>query len=703
MNPSTSTIAQQDRLFRWAGAAVAAVLILASSARAAGLLIADGGLGGVLKIESHEVQVTINNGIAVTEVTQVFRNTESRQVEALYTFPVPKSASVANFSMWINGKEMIGEVLEKKRAREIYNSYKRQRRDPGLLEQVDYKTFEMRIFPIGPKAKQRVQVTYYQELEWDNDWVTYVYPLATTTRKVIDQRTEGTFSLNVNCKSEIPIVAKQSPSHSADFAFVSHTPEFLQASLETREGSLARDAVLCFQTKRPRTGLDLIASKPTGEDGYFCLMLTPGKELEAVNDQGMDYVFVLDVSGSMREDGKIGLSRSSVAEFVNVLGEKDRFELIAFNMAPKGLFGSLATPSNETKQQARAFLEAQRPGGSTVLRTAISQAYQHADSDRSLNVIILSDGMTEQTERAQLLRLIQQRPASTRVFCIGVGNEVNRGLLRTLAEDAGGLAAFVSQGDDFQRQARAFRRKLLRPVATNVTMELKGADIYDVEPKKLPNLFHGSPIRMYGRYRAGGPVAVQLGAAIAGTKLDQTIQIELPNAAGGNPEIERMWAWHKVQRLLRQADRQGDRSGAIPEIVRLGEAYSIASEYTSFIVLENDAEYKRWQIKRRNALRVGRDRKAQQVLRDELEALRNQAASQIGPADGKAAAPATNATPVPQAAPTGPAVSQAPAPGRSRGWDIDLPGGGGGALDPISVLGILLMGATTFFSRRRRT
>lgn len=102
--------------------------------RAAGLLIADSGFGGVLEIKEHDVAVTINNSIAVTKVTQVFHNTESRQVEALYTFPVPKGASVANFSMWINGKEMVGEVLEKKRAREIYESYKQTRKDPGLLE-----------------------------------------------------------------------------------------------------------------------------------------------------------------------------------------------------------------------------------------------------------------------------------------------------------------------------------------------------------------------------------------------------------------------------------------------------------------------------------------------------------------------------------------------------------------------------------------
>src|SRR5882757_3605145 len=192
---------------------VLAACLTAPPSHAAGLLIADGGLGGVLEVKEHDVQVTINNGIAVTKVTQVFHNTEKRQVEAQYTFPVPRGASVANFSMWINGKEMVGEVVEKQRAREIYNSYKQVNRDPGLLEQVDYRTFEMRVFPIAPDADQKVQVTYYQELDLDHDWATYVYPLATTTRPNADTRTRGKFAINFEVKSAIPLDALESPSH----------------------------------------------------------------------------------------------------------------------------------------------------------------------------------------------------------------------------------------------------------------------------------------------------------------------------------------------------------------------------------------------------------------------------------------------------------------------------------------------------------
>src|SRR5204863_1549706 len=151
---------------------------------------------GMMEIKEHSVHVTINNGIAVTEVTQVFQNNEDRVVEALYSFPVPRGASVANFSMWINGKEMVGEVLEKQRAREIYESYKQKRRDPGLLEQTDFKTFEMRIFPIAPDADQKVRITYYQELDVDHDWATYVYPLATSSRKELTSNTSGKFALS---------------------------------------------------------------------------------------------------------------------------------------------------------------------------------------------------------------------------------------------------------------------------------------------------------------------------------------------------------------------------------------------------------------------------------------------------------------------------------------------------------------------------
>ena len=680
------------------------IVVGQSEARAAGLLIADGGLGGVLEIEEHTAHVTINNGVAVTHVTQVFRNTEKRQVEALYLFPVPKGASVANFSMWINGKEMIGEVLEKQRAREIYNSYKQERRDPGLLEQADYKTFEMRIFPIGPEARQKVQITYYQELDFDHDWATYVYPLATAPRPGLNAKTEGKFSLSVDVKSGVPIVEMESPSHDADFVIASHADSYYQASLETEAGDLARDVVLAYHVSKPRTGMDLIASKQSGEDGYFQLTITAGEELAARNS-GMDYVFIVDISGSMAHDGKLRMSRESVGAFIDALDTEDRFEVITFNVSPQTLFNQLEPAGEQAHETARKFLATQQARGGTVLRTAMATAYKYADADRPLNVVILSDGMTERRERTELLSLIQTRPRNGRVFCIGVGNEVDRPLLNQLAEDAGGLAAFISRGDNFSRQAKAFRRKLTRPAGSEVNVNFQGLDVYDVEPKKLPNLYHGMPIRIYGRYKNGASGEVQLRADVNGAPFAQTVSVNLPKAEDANPEIERMWASHKIDQLLRTADRNGSRKTVTDEIVRLGEEYSIVTEYTSFLVLENDGEYKRWKIERRNLNRIARDRLGQAAVQKRLEQLRSQALSDLGPksngADQEVVAsrqPRRNPASAPNVTnrPSVPINSQpTAAPGRGPGF------GGGGAVEWVFLAGLGLMGAGRWCGRRK--
>jgi Ca-activated chloride channel family protein len=682
-----------------AALAAGAFIVGVPKVQAAGLLIADSGLGGVLEVQEHNVQVTINNGVAVTEVTQVFRNTENRQVEALYTFPVPKGGSVANFSMWINGKEMVGEVVEKQRAREIYDSYKRVRRDPGLLEQTDYKTFEMRIFPIGPRAQQKVQISYYQELDFDNDWVTYVYPLATAARKDVNSKTTGKFAISLQAKSEVPIVSMESPSHGEKFVIVKHGESYFQASLETKTGDLNRDVVLAYRVSRPHTGIDVVASRRAGEDGYLCLTLTAGEELSG-KAEGADYVFVLDASGSMADDGKLGLSRGSIEAFLNSLDARDRFEIITFNVTPTTLFNKLREVGAESRAQAGTFLGSQAARGGTVLRPAIEAAYRYAQNDRTLNVVILSDGMTEQGERATLLDMSRTKPAGARIFCVGVGNDANRPLLEQLAEDAGGLALFVSPGDNMERQAKAFRRKLMRPAATGLQITFDGGGAYDVEPARLPNLFHGMPVRLYGRYRAAGVVKVNVRADVAGLETKKALEVTLPESDGNNPEIERMWAWHKVERLLKEADRTGAPQPVVGEIVRLGEGYSIATQYTSFIVLENDGEYKRWKIDQRNVLRMERDRKPQQQLLAQLDTMRSKAAANIGPlASG---AEANSARPVGQPSAGDRLASSSPRSSPpQRPGDLDLRRGGG-PIGPFGVAGIAALAVVEWRRRVRR-
>lgn len=707
-------------LARWLVLACLAVggAIAPDVAQAAGLLIADGGLGGVLEIRQHEVSVVINNGIAVTEVRQVFHNTEQRAVEALYTFPVPAGASVSNFSMIINGQEMVGEVVEKQRARQIYESYKQVRRDPGLLEQVDYKTFELRVFPIPANADQHIKVTYCQQLDFDHDNATYVYPLATVTRKGIDQKARGKFALTLDVKSEIPITRLFSPSHADDFVVSNPNENYARASYEVQEGSLDRDLVVSFDTSRPRTGIDLITSRQSGEDGFFLLTMTAGQELEEYG-AGMDYVFVVDISGSMQHEGKLIQSKQTVSSFLQALGQDDRFEVITFNDVPKPHFGQLTVASAESREQGRAFLDSEKARGGTVLRPALNTAYRFKDQDRPLNVVLLSDGMTDQREQTELLQLMKAAPAGTRVFCIGIGNEVNRPLLKQLAEGAGGLAAFVSQQDDFARQAGAFRRKLMRPVATNVRISIDGGAIHDVTPEKMPDLFYGAPLRIYGRYGQPGLATITLQAEVMGQPITQTTRVELPANDDRNPEIERMWAYEHVQREMAALREGGPSDARVKKIVQLCEGFSIAGEYASFIVLENDAEYKRWAIERRNVTRVKRDEATRARLRDELQRQRDESLAKLGPVPpGQPAAqdqlalnttaptnPQAGSPPLPTAVPQANPVSnpvRTSPPSFSNNSGPSWGGSGGGALDPLTATVALGLAAAAGLTRRNK-
>ncbi len=163
-----------------------------------------------------------------------------------------------------------------------------------------------------------------------------------------------------------------------------------------------------------------------------------------------------------------------------------------------------------------------------------------------------------------------------------------------------------------------------------------------------------------------------------------------------------MWAWQKVRHL---ADKPKPHGRDIQEeIVRLGEGYSIATEYTSFIVLENDAEYKRWRIDRKNALLVARDREARTRLTKRLEGMRNESLAALGPQGANGDSGAKTAPDKSVSRNTGSPSQTAPisSPQSRRPSGGGGGGGGGGPVGPIALAAaaVLAIGAKR---RRKKT
>src|ERR1700693_4820256 len=148
--------------------ASAVLLCSVASAPAAGLLIPTEVKLPPLAILNHKVEVAIEDQVAITRIEQTFRNHTDRQLEATYIFPVPKGASVRKFSMWVNGKEVPGELVEADKARQIYTSIVQRTLDPGLLEYMGNNLLTLRVFPVPARGDQKISITYTSVAANDN-------------------------------------------------------------------------------------------------------------------------------------------------------------------------------------------------------------------------------------------------------------------------------------------------------------------------------------------------------------------------------------------------------------------------------------------------------------------------------------------------------------------------------------------------------
>ena len=660
--PQTQSNSRWTYLRRGLAALGLLLALPATWASAAGLLVPTGS-DRSLAIDSQQVAVRIDNGIAVTTVTQVFKNDAPQPLEALYTFPVPREASVSNFSMWINGKEVLGEVLERQRAREIYRQVTRvEKKDPGLLEQVDFKTFEMRVFPVPAKGEQRIQISYYQPVDYDSGFATYVYPLEMDDEAVTQMN--GEFSLLVDVASNIPLKKIASPSHKEALVTAELTKDRYRASIESAQGNLDRDFVLVYELERERLGLDVLTSRTAGDDGYFMLLLTPGSQFDEAQKQ-VNVTFVIDASGSMRQVGKLDLARQAASLAIGSLRETDTFNIIAFNIAPRPLFDAPLPAAPDNLAKAREFLSGLEGRGGTDLAPALDEALAMQLPDARNAIVLLSDGQaTASDDHSSVMATLARSATQTRIFSFGIGNEVNRPLLDRLATQTGGLADYVSGQDEVERKIRLIQAKLSSPVATDLELSVDGVKIHDVTPSRLPNLYRGQQLVLMGRYSGAGEAKLTLSGTLAGKQELLSETVKFPESDASHPQIQRMWAWRQVDERLAQL-RGGEQSPSlIDQVVKLGVDYSIVTPFTAFLVLENESEYQRFSIERKNAARISTERQA---------------------LDQQFAAPARRSAPRDTAPPAEEVASATPA---NRNLPDNGGSGGGGAVEWLFLAGL---------------
>lgn len=539
-----------------------------------------------LQVKSHKVDVDLGESLAETKIDQVFYNPNGFQMEGTYIFPIPPGAAFDRLKLTINGKEVAGEVLDRDKAREIYEGIVRKMRDPALVEYMDGGMFRARIFPIPARGDTRVKLEYSQILPREGTLREYRYPL--NTEKFSSAPLQ---SVSITCRIETKrdIGTIYSPTHAVDVT--RSGSKKATAGMEQKNVLPDRDFQLFFSTSGTDVGLDLLTHRLPGQEGYFLAILAPKHDLAPDRVLPKDIVFVLDTSGSMADDGKLGQAKGALRYCISKLSPKDRFGVIEFATEARPFRTGLVQASAEEKAAAKSFIEGLEARGGTNIHDALTKALlplEGREKDRPYLICFLTDGLPTVgvTQSSELLNAIKKmNDDRARLFAFGVGYDVNTHLLDKVAEENGGSPQYVSPKENIEVKVSSFYDRIAKPVLTDLAMEIDGVWTKDIYPKKIPDLFHGSQVILLGRYKGEGSHAVRLSGSLLGERREFVFDASFPQESKRQP-IPRLWAMRKVGYLLDQIRLHGESKEVKDEVVRLAKKYGIITPYTSYLVVE---------------------------------------------------------------------------------------------------------------------
>lgn len=547
------------------------------------------------RVDFHDVTIEVTDGVAEVRVDQAFTNLLDRPLEVSYLFPVPEGAVVDRFSLVVEGKEMPARLYDRDEARRLYEELVRQRRDPALLEYAGRGLYRTSVFPIPARDSRRVILRYHQVVEAKGDLCRLVYPLATEkySARPIDRVTA-----TISVSSTRPINNLYSPSHT--LTILDRTDHKVVARY-TGKGIVPRTDLTVYYQLASAGDFDatILAYRPNpGEDGYFLVLASPRAELPKDAVQPKTVLFVLDRSGSMAGE-KLNQAKEALRTILPNLGEKDQFNLIAYNDQVETFRPAPVTAGKKEIEAALAFVDGLTALGSTDIDSALVKAVRQIPDDegRGRYVVFLTDGQPTagetQPDRIRASIKVANTQARARVFVFGVGNDVNTVLLDGLAQDNRGLTSYVRPGEDLEAAVAGFFRQIQHPVLTDLSLSCDGVAVSDLFPRQLPDLFHGQQLVLAGRYRGHGRATLVLAGQAGGKQRTFAYETEFPAFAGqlDRAFVARLWAARKIGYLLDQLHQLGpDGSGRkelVDEVIRLAKAFGIATEYTSFLVLED--------------------------------------------------------------------------------------------------------------------
>lgn len=597
-----------------------------------------------LEVVYHNVDVTIDGQKATTRVDQEFANPNNATLEGEYLFPIPKGAQIDKFTMRVGDRDLEAELLDASKARAIYEEIVRKQKDPALLEYTGRGAFRVRIFPIEPHSRKRVQLTYTELLQSDAGVMSYLYPL--NTEKFSAQPLK-TAAIKIRLDAGSPIKALYSPTHPVDVKRDGDRRATI--GWETTNARPDRDFQVLFSTANTEVGVSLLAHRPAGEEGSFLLLAAPSAEPKKSGEKPnpKDVVFVVDTSGSMAGK-KLEQAKKALAFCVENLNDVDRFEVLRFSSETEPCFDKLTDTNRDSRARAQSWIEALKPIGGTAIHDALQQALRLRPSSngRPFVIIFLTDGQPTVGETREDRIVASVGPdggAPTRIFCFGIGTDVNTHLLDKIVERTRAASQFVLPDEDLELKVSSFFTKIKEPLLTDIKITWpEGVRVTKAYPHALPDLFRGDQLVLAGRYSGAGEGDILIEGLVNGRPHRITQRVRFPKQASDNEFIPRLWATRRVGWLLDEIRLRGENAELRDEVAQLARRYAIVTPYTSYLIVEDEAR-RGVPMAQRSMQSLEQNREVQGIFREGYNRMRAEKAGDIGTLNARASSSLKNA------------------------------------------------------------
>jgi len=565
----------------------------------------------IIPLKSTKATVQIVGTITHVQITQIYQNLGKQPIEATYVFPISTQAAVHDMQITVGNRITKAQIFEKKKAEKVYQKALKEGKRAAKLDQKRPNVFQMKVGNIMPNELITVDVFYTEMITPVNKEYQFVFPGVVGPRYTGESTTNETvfhqpytkkgvsdtyvFDIDVCINAGMMIQNITSSSHKINVHFADAETAEIELSAENNNAS-NRDYVLNYSLRSDNitSGLQLYEGE---KENFFSLLIEPSLTTKKNKIPAREYLFVVDVSGSMM-GYPIEVSKSLLRNLVSDLSVNDRFNILLFS-ADNTIFKQQSVQaSTENLKEALQFLTGtyNNYGHGTRLLKALKTGYKmpRNNPNSARNVVLITDGYINVEK--EVFQFIEQNLNKANVFTFGIGNSVNRYLIDGISRVSNSLSFVATTKEEAHKVATAFKTYISSPQLTQINLQTKGFEIYDVEPKTIPDVFADRPILIYGKYKGKPSGTIQLNGFQGKEKFTQTIRVANGRLSKENEALKYLWARKKIERLVDYKRNFGE--DVKQQVINLGLQYNLATEFTSFVAVDYEIVNKKGKLKK---------------------------------------------------------------------------------------------------------